>query len=223
MTSGKDSLICDRAEKVILTFVLLTIFCSGLIFGDSPKHKKRVLKVYPSTPRWIYDRDLTTLIWLRRPKSEISSGRTSIVLEFEYIGTYFITAYCPAECGYNGNNFPAGWTTASGEICHYSEEWDEPTTCAIDRNYHGFGEVILVGDPDDPDNRKIYITEDTGPGVRGRWVDCFVESMEEVYYFPTRYESVYRVIYTDVSMTEEERQEIHDGINNYFHHRGGGY
>lgn len=205
----------SRAEKIILGLAALTVFCSGLIFGDGPKHKKLVLKIFPSIPWWIHDRELPPpKLHLIRTKSEMPCGQTSIVLEFEYLGTYFITGYSDEET----------WSrmTASGEEVHYSEEWDDPTTCAIDRNYHSFGDILLVGDPDDPDNRKLYIAEDTGSAVKGHHVDCFVETMEEVNNFPTRYESVYLVTYIDLSMTEEERQAIYDSIDNYLHHRSAG-
>ena len=126
---------------------------------------------------------------------------TYTAMEFEYVGRYFITSYCPSECGWNGSNYPVGWTTSSGAICHYSDDWKEPTTCAIDRNFHKYNELILVGDPYDPDNRKIYITEDTGPGVRGLWVDCFVETYSEVQSWNTRYERVYNVSYVTHTTT----------------------
>lgn len=204
-----------RAEKIILGLAALTIFCSGLIFGDGPKHKKLVLKIFPSIPWWIHDRELPPpKLHLIRTKSEMPCGQTSIVLEFEYLGTYFITGYSDEET--------YSRMTASGEEVHFSEEWDEPTTCAIDRNYHSFGDILLVGDPYDPDNRKLYIAEDTGSAVKGHHVDCFVETMEEVNNFPTRYESVYLVTYIDLSMTEEERQAIYDSIDNYLHHRSAG-
>ena len=102
-------------------------------------------------------------------------------IETEYIGEYFITAYCPEECEWS-------WSTSSGATCHYSDDPMEPTTCAIDRNYHGYGELLMI-------DGKLYITEDTGPGVRGRWIDCFVETMDEVRYFDTRWTSVYAAWY----------------------------
>ena len=205
----------SRAEKIILGLAALTVFCSGLIFGDGPKHKKLVLKIFPSIPWWIHDRELPPpKLHLIRTKSEMPCGQTSIVLEFEYLGTYFITGYSDEETYCR--------ITASGEEVHFSEEWDEPTTCAIDRNYHSFGDILLVGDPYDPENRKLYIAEDTGSAVKGHHVDCFVETMEEVNNFPTRYESVYLVTYIDLSMTEEERQAIYDSIDNYLHHRSAG-
>ena len=125
-------------------------------------------------------------------------GNTEIVyytMEFEYIGRYFITAYSPEECGYNGNNYPSGWVTSSDTICHQSDDWETPNTCAIDRNYHKYGEILLVGDPYDPDNRQIVVTEDCGPGVKGHWIDMFVDSYDQVVNFNTRYDDVYRVKY----------------------------
>ena len=61
-----------------------------------------------------------------------------------------------------------------------------PTTCAIDRSYHGYGEILMI-------DGKLYVTEDTGPGVKGHWVDCFVETMDEVRSWPTGWKSVYAV------------------------------
>ena len=86
---------------------------------------------------------------------------TYTTMETEYIGRYFITAYCPAECG-------GSWTTSSGARCHQSSDWTEPNTVAIDRRYHKYGELLLIGDPDDPNNRQVVVTEDTGPGVVGQ-------------------------------------------------------
>lgn len=106
-------------------------------------------------------------------------------IETEYIGRYFITAYCPEECGWS-------WTTSTGTTCHWSSDWREPTTCAIDPKVRKYGEYIMVGDPDSS-NKKIYHCEDCGPGVQGQWVDCFVETMDEVRSWNTRYDNVYLV------------------------------
>lgn len=125
-------------------------------------------------------------------------------MEFEYVGRHFITAYCPEECGWS-------WSTSSGATCHWSSDWKTPTTCAIDLGYHKYGEVILIGNPKDPNNRKVYITEDTGPGVKGLWVDCFVETMDEVRRWNTRYDSVWNVTYVPYTISVGDvrhRQEI---------------
>lgn len=126
---------------------------------------------------------------------------TYYTLEKEYAGRHYITAYCPWECGYNGNNYPAGWRTSSGEICHYSDDPMVPTTCAIDRSYHGYGEYLMV-------DGKIYVTEDTGPGVRGMWIDIFVESMDEVQTFGSHYTDVYYVEFVEHKGTPHEIQWI---------------
>ena len=120
---------------------------------------------------------------------------TYYTLEKEYAGRHYITAYCPWECGYNGNNYPAGWRTSSGEICHYSDDPLVPTTCAIDRSYHSYGEYLMI-------DGKIYVTEDTGPGVRGMWVDIFVESMDEVHSFGSHYTDVYYVDFVEHTSTK---------------------
>jgi len=143
-------------------------------------------------------------------KKFLETEFTYYTMEFEYLGTYFITAYSPEECGYNGSNYPRGWTTASDTICHQSSDWTTPNTCAIDRSYHKYGEHLLVGDPDDPDNRQVVITEDCGPGVRGHWIDMFVDSYDQVINWNTRYDSVYRVHYIEHTMTGKELMESID-------------
>lgn len=144
---------------------------------------------------------------LRNEWNDITVTYTTI--ELDYLGRYFITAYCPEECG-------GSWMTSSGAICHYSDTWSEPTTCAIDRNYHGYNEILQVGDPDDPE-RKIYITEDTGPGVRGLWIDCFVITMDEVKAWPTGWKPVYSVSYVTHTLNKNERMENHEHYNDVIH------
>ena len=140
------------------------------------------------------------------------------VTHYEYIGDYFITAYCPWECGYNGNNFPRGWTTSSGAICHYSESNSEPTTCAIDRNYFGFDETIAIDFGDD--GMKTYVTEDTG-AFRGMWIDCFVESMEEVRSWETGYYPVYSVSYETKSYSMKRTELFYERFTDYLLLRNG--
>lgn len=123
-------------------------------------------------------------------------------IETEYLGRYFITAYCPEECGWNGNNYPVGWKTSTDTICHYSDDWREPTTCAIDPSVRKYGEYIMVGSPDSAD-KKIYRCEDCGPGVQGQWVDCFVETMSEVKSWNTRYDRVYLVRFKTATLDGE--------------------
>jgi 3D (Asp-Asp-Asp) domain-containing protein len=113
-------------------------------------------------------------------------------MEMESIGWYYITAYCPYECGYNGENFPAGWRTASGEICHradWEDRYIEPTTCAIDRNYHSFGDYFYIEEFD-----RVFVAEDTGSAVKGKHIDLFYDD-ESVEGFPTGYYEVFAVEY----------------------------
>ena len=129
-------------------------------------------------------------------------------LEYDYIGIFYITAYSDMETFCR--------ETASGEEVHYSESNFEPTTCAIDRSLFSFYEIIAVGDGED---RKVYITEDTGSAVIGRHVDVYRETLVEVQNFPTSYQPVYYVRYVDHKITTKERRLIHELNNNYLHDR----
>ena len=125
-------------------------------------------------------------------------------MELTELGTYFVTAYCPAECG-------GSWSTASGATCHRAD-WDnrysEPTTCAIDRNYHWFGEEFYIEEFD-----RVFVAEDTGPGVQGRWLDLFYEDYEDVLSFPTGYYTVYSVQWVEETyITHEYNSEVSDGV-----------
>lgn len=170
-------------------------------------YKTKGIPTATPMPKPIDNDRLSRLI---KKKHFLESEFTYTTMEFEYIGTYFITAYSPEECGFNGSNYPAGWVTASDTICHQSDDWQTPNTCAIDRRYHKYGEYLLVGDPDDENNRQIMVTEDCGPGVRGRWIDVFVNSYDQVVNWNTRYDSVYRVKYVQHTMTGEELIESID-------------
>ena len=131
--------------------------------------------------------------------NELSIEYTDI--ELEYIGTYYITAYCPWECGYNGENFPKGWYTASGTICHradWENRYSEPTTCAIDRRYHSFGDLFYIEEFD-----RVFVAEDTG-AFSGKWLDLFYEDYDEMAAFPTGYYTVYSVEYVTKTIEVKE-------------------
>lgn len=125
-----------------------------------------------------------------------------ITVETEYIGRYFVTAYSDEET--------YSRATASGVEVHYSEDPYEPTTCAIDRNFHRFGDLLMV-------DGKVYVAEDTGSGVKGLWIDCFVETMEEVWEWDTGYKSAYSVSYEEHEIKANERKVLHERLNNYLH------
>ena len=116
---------------------------------------------------------------------------TCYKLELSNLGKHFITAYSPQECGYNGSNFPKGWTTASDTICHraeYSKRYIEPTTCAIDRRLYRFGDLFYIAEFD-----RVFIAEDTGSAVKNKHLDLFYENYSDVVAFPTGYYTVYSV------------------------------
>lgn len=106
--------------------------------------------------------------------------------DYEYLCKGYMTAYCAEECGWN-------YSTASGAICHYSDEWYEPTTCAIDRNYFHFGDLFMI-------EGKIYVAEDTGSAVKGLHWDLYFETLDEVYEYGSHYADVYSVTITDVEV-----------------------
>lgn len=116
---------------------------------------------------------------------------TKTELELTSLGKYFITAYCPSECGYNGHNYPAGWRTASDTICHrasYENRYTEPTTCAISRSIHRFNDTFYIKEFD-----RVFVAEDTGSAVKGKHLDLFYEEYSDVCSFPTGYYTVYSV------------------------------
>lgn len=128
-------------------------------------------------------------------------------VETSYIGRYFVTAYSDEET--------YSRATASGIEVHYSDDPYEPTTAAIDPRYHRFGELLMI-------DGKIYVCEDTGANVKGLWVDCFVETMEEVWSWDTGYKSVYSVEYVENYLSSNERKESNERFRNYLLHRSFG-
>ena len=131
-------------------------------------------------------------------------------MELESLGKYYITAYCPSECGYNGYNYPTGWMTASDTICHradYNHRLSEPTTCAISRSIHSFGTEFYI-----PEFDRTFIAEDTGSAVKGKHLDLFYEEYSNVCSFPTGYYEVYKVTWIEetVAVTEEELKMLEE-------------
>lgn len=129
--------------------------------------------------------------------------------EYEYIGTYFITAYCACrEC--------CGWDTgitASGTTVHRANQINrksQPTTAAIDPSLHSFGDLIYI-----PSEDRIYVCEDTGSAVKGHHIDLYQDDHETVQGYNTRYEEVYSV----TAYTYLEPAERYN-INKYIHEKG---
>lgn len=130
-----------------------------------------------------------------------------ITIETEYLGIYFLTAYSDEETNSRA--------TASGIEVHYSDSNYEPTTCAVDPRLHRIGhegDLFMI-------SNKVYVAEDTGSAVLGNHIDCFVETMEEVRAFNTRYDAVYSVEYVENELPADERKILHERFNSNLHHR----
>ena len=188
-------------RKYRLLLLISILMCALVLVADAhnQEHSKYRLR----------DSDIHKDIYTRRPKKILQTHNlfleymsdsevTITIMQLESLGWYFITAYCPSECGYNGSNYPTGWTTASGEICHradWEHRYSEPTTCAISRSVHSFGEYFYIEEFD-----RVFISEDTGPGVQGKHLDLFYEDYDSVLSFPTGYYEVFSVEYEEVEV-----------------------
>ena len=134
------------------------------------------------------------------------------IIVTEYLCEGYITAYCDcSKCCW-----PSTGYTASGVKTHYSEDWKEATTCAIDPRYFKFGTEFMI-------DGKIYIAEDTGSAVRGRHWDLYQPSHDRVSLYDSHYGSIYLVHRYTHTVTKEERMMIHELINTDLCHRSSGY
>lgn len=139
----------------------------------------------------------------------------TVSMEMESIGDYWVTNYCPAECG-------GSWATSSGATCHRSSYEDRltiPTTCAIDLSVGDYGDLYYL-----PAFDRVFIAEDTGSGVRGKWLDLFYEDYSDVVNFPVGYYEVYSVEYvygevpaSNYDILEYMDQEFEDALAAYNH------
>ena len=180
-------------ERVVKTVNYLLAFASiclfyGITYYVTDEHyeyckDRQSLKVeYKSQP--VYHRPR-----IKNPVLEAFYNTTTpvyetvTVIETEYLGEYFVTAYASAELG-------GSTATASGVECEYHEEWYIPTTAAIDPRLHSFGEYLMI-------EGKVYRCDDTGGNVKGRWVDCYVPDMDSVRSWDTGWKSVYQVTFTE--------------------------
>lgn len=191
MSSKQDKIVVAMAT-VMIVILLFNIAATPVLSMVKEYDKQLILE----TAHQKTFRLEGASVWYKSGYSHDGEVTTYTIMHKDYIGTYFITAYCPSECGYNGENYPTGWTTASGEICHRAD-WEDrlwsPTTCAIDRNIHSFGDMFYIEEFD-----RVFVAEDTGPGVNGRHLDLFYEEYDDVISFPTGYYAVYSVWYEEV-------------------------
>lgn len=124
-------------------------------------------------------------------------------LELTDLGYYYLTAYCPYECGFTGSNYPTGWQTASGLICHYADyenRYTDYTTCAVDPKIHKIGsEGDLFYIPAIAD--RVYQAHDTGGAVKNKHIDVFFTDYASVISFPTGYYKTYSVEVVNYTFT----------------------
>lgn len=190
-------------KKYRLLPLISILMCALVLVADAHSQEQEQIKCR------LNDSDIHKDVFERRPKKILQTHNlfleymsdseiTITIMQMESLGWYFITAYCPSECGWNGDNYPVGWTTASGEICHradWEHRYSEPTTCAISRSVHSFGEYFYIEEFD-----RVFISEDTGPGVQGKHLDLFYEDYDSVLSFPTGYYEVFSVEYEEVEV-----------------------
>lgn len=194
-------------RKYRLLLLISILMCALVLVADAHSKDQEQIKCR------LNDSDIHKDVFERRPKKILQTHNlfleymsdsevTITIMQLESLGWYFITAYCPSECGWNGDNYPVGWTTASGEICHradWEHRYSEPTTCAISRSVHSFGEYFYIEEFD-----RVFISEDTGSGVQGKHLDLFYEDYDSVLSFPTGYYEVFSVEYEEVEVRLEE-------------------
>ena len=185
-----------KTDLVLFTIIMM---CALVLSADAHTKDQEHIKYR------LNDSDIHNDVYQRRPKKMLQTHNlflermsdsevTITLMEMESLGWYYITAYCPYECGYNGENFPAGWRTASDTICHradWEDRYTEPTTCAVDPRLHSiWGDEFFYIEEFD----RVFVAEDTGSAVKGKHLDLFYDD-ESVEDFPTGYYEVFAVEY----------------------------
>lgn len=133
-------------------------------------------------PEWLiqYEKD-------KEEAKESVEGFTSVFMELEPLGKYYITAYSPQETG--------SWQTASGIKLHradYENRYTEPTTCAVDPKLHKIGKNGVKFFIEEFD--RVFIAQDTGRLIKGRHLDLAYTDLKSVKSFPTGNYQTYKVI-----------------------------
>lgn len=173
------------------------------------------------TPTQVQDKDpeITDNKWVKyynlvfQPHYLGNVGLSYVTMEYEYIGDYFITAYCPEECGFRvyadgSDNFPNGWITSTGTIAHREEEWYVPSTCGINTKYLNYGDVFLI-------DGKIYVAEDTGY-VTMPLIDLFMPSYEQMMTHGSHWTDVYKVSYVETEPVKGWHFDINEVKKNEY-------
>ena len=191
-----------RTKGFYIVLILSVMLCGlslMIINADKPQAPERVERAYYIAKSTITPTPSPTATPTATPTpADVYAVYNLKVMCKESLGSYFITAYCPSECGYNGNNYPTGWRTASGAICHRSDfdyRYSDPTTCAIDRKMHSFGDLFYIAEFD-----RVFVAEDTGSAVKNKHLDLFYIDYSDVLSFPTGYYEVYSVYYEEITL-----------------------
>lgn len=127
-------------------------------------------------------------------------------LKLTSLGRYYLTAYCNCSrcCTY------ANQPTASGVYPHYSEDFYTPTTCAIDRKLHKFGELFYI-----PSENRLFIAEDTGSAIQNNDIDLYFEDHSRVSSYGSHTEEIFRAEVIELTFKAED-YDIHTYLKNKF-------
>ena len=109
----------------------------------------------------------------------IFTGSTSTKAEdneVQYLGKYKLTAYC----GCRKCSGKWGARTASGKKAKQGR------TIAVDKRKIKLGSKVQI-------NGKTYVAEDVGGGVKGKHIDMYFSSHNQVRKFGKKYRKVYLV------------------------------
>lgn len=192
----------NRIPQAIIILVLLFIFSFILTKEGWKDNKISTPKIYAYNKYEIiepekynypeYNLKIAYYNNWYKPTHLVHETVTEYELEYVYLGNYYLTAYSPQETG--------SWETASGATLHradYENRLTEPTTCAIDRSLHNFGDLFYI-----PAFDRVFVAEDTGGAVRGKHLDLGYTDLESVWSFPTGYYEVYAVeyVYYDIEV-----------------------
>lgn len=79
-------------------------------------------------------------------------------IEYEFIGNYELTAYCPCSSCSDG----WGWQTSTGKECV------EGRTIAVDPRVIPYGSVVKI------EGLGEYVAEDCGGAINGNRIDVFI-------------------------------------------------
>lgn len=174
-TSQNDEEVVVDSMSIDTSSIKITSLCCAAVIPEKPN-------LNPEGKLFFED--------FRPQLDEVTLTTCDMVMES--IGSYYVTNYCPAECG-------GSWATSSGATCHRSSYEDRltiPTTCAIDLSVNDYGDLFYI-----PAFDRVFIAEDTGSGVKGKWLDLFYVDYADVVSFPVGYYEVYSVeyVYGEVS------------------------